>query len=67
VLDEVRLHQVVEDMVLTNLLHRAAAGGAKRRALHPAGVAGGTEDMHARLQAKAKTGDVELNKRLLLL
>lgn len=36
VLDEVGLHQVVEDVVLMNLLHRAAAGGAKRRTLHPA-------------------------------
>lgn len=53
VLNEVGLHQVVEDVVLTNPLHRAAAGGAKRRTLHPARVTGGTEDMHARLQAKA--------------
>lgn len=54
VLDEVGLHQVIEDMVLPNPFHRAAAGGAKRGALHPARVAGSTEDMHAGLQAKRK-------------
>ena len=54
-LDEVGFHQVIEDVVFTNPLHRAAAGRAKRRALHPARVAGSTKDMHARLQAKAKT------------
>ena len=53
-LDEVGLHQVVEDVVLTNPLHRAAAGGAQGGPLHPAWVAGGTEDMHAGLQAKAE-------------
>lgn len=62
-LNEVGLHQVVEDVVLPNPLHRAAAGGAERRSLHPARVAGGTEDVHARLQAKAKTKtpDLEIN------
>lgn len=52
VLDEVGLHQVVEDVVLANPLHGAAAGGAERRALHPARVAGGAEGVHARLQAE---------------
>lgn len=60
-LDEVGLHQVVEDVILMNPLHRAAAGGAKRRALHPAGVAGSTKDVHARLQAEAKTRGSEIN------
>ena len=54
VLNEVGLHQVVEDMVLTDPLHRAAAGRAKRRALHPACVAGSTEGVHTGLQAKGK-------------
>lgn len=36
VLDEVGFHQVIEDVVFTNPLHRAATGGAKRGALHPA-------------------------------
>lgn len=54
VLNEVGLHQVVQDVVLTNPLHRAAAGGAERRTLHPARVAGGAEDVHARLQAEAE-------------
>lgn len=54
VLNEVGLHEVVQDVVLTNPLHRAAAGGAERRTLHPARVAGGAEDVHARLQAEAQ-------------
>lgn len=57
-LDEVGLHQVVEDMVLTDPFHRAAAGRAKRRTLHPAGVAGSTERVHTGLQAKAKTSSL---------
>lgn len=58
-LDEVGFYQVVEDVVLTNPLHRTAAGGAKGRTLHPARVAGSTEDMHAGLQAKAKTRNLQ--------
>lgn len=53
-LDEVGLYQVVENMVFMNPLHRAAAGGAKGRALHPARIAGSTKDMHARLQTTKK-------------
>lgn len=53
-LDEICLHQVVKDVVLANPLNRTAAGGAKRRTLHPARVTGSTENMHARLQAEAK-------------
>lgn len=63
VLNEVGLHQVVEDVVLSNPLHRAATGGAKRGSLHPARVAGSTEHMHARLQAKAKKTNKK-NRRL---
>lgn len=51
-LGEVGFHQVVEDVVLSNPLHGAAAGGAEGGALHPAGVAGGAEGVHARLQAE---------------
>lgn len=65
VLDEIGLHQVIEDVVLTNPLHGAAAGGAKRRTLHPAWVAGSTEDMHARLQAKAKARHLQLNSPII--
>lgn len=54
-LEEVGLHQVVQDVVLTNPLHGAAAGGAEGGTLHPAGVAGGAEDVHARLQAEGQT------------
>lgn len=54
-LEEVGLHQVVQDVVLTNPLHGAAAGGAEGGALHPAGVAGGAEDVHAGLQAEGQT------------
>lgn len=53
-LDEVGLYQVVENVVFMNPLHRAAAGGAKGRAFHPARIAGSTEDMHARLQTTGK-------------
>lgn len=66
VLDEVGLNQVVEDVVLMNPLHRAAAGGAKRRALHPARVAGSTKDVHARLQAEAKTRGSEFNSHCIV-
>ena len=53
-LDEVGLHQVVQDVVFAYPLHRAAAGGAERGALHPAGVTGSAEHMHARLQTEAQ-------------
>ena len=36
VLQQVRLHQVVEDVVFTDALDRTAAGGAQGRPLHPA-------------------------------
>lgn len=68
VLNEVGLHKVVQDVVLTNPLHRTAAGGAERRTLHPAWVAGRAEDVHARLQAEAEplsfhfTGNVSKNR-----
>lgn len=52
VLDEVGFHQVVEDVILSDPLHGAAAGGTEGGALHPAGVAGGAEGVHARLQAE---------------
>ena len=55
-LEEVGLHQVVQDVVLADPLHRAAAGGTQRGALHPARVAGGAERVHAGLQAEG--GDV---------
>lgn len=55
VLKKVGLHQVVQDVVLTNPLHGAAAGGTERGTLHPARVAGGAEDVHARLQAEGET------------
>lgn len=55
VLDEVGLHQVVEDVVLADPLHGAAAGGTEGGALHPARVAGGAEGVHARLQAGKDT------------
>lgn len=50
---EVRLHQVIEEVVFADPLNRAAAGRAQRGALHPARVAGAAEDVHARLQAEA--------------
>ena len=53
-LDEVGLHQVVEDVILADPLHGAAAGGTKGGALHPAGVAGGAERVHAGLQAEGR-------------
>ena len=53
-LEEIGLHQVVEDVVLADPLHRAAAGGAEGGALHPAGVAGGAEGVHAGLQAAGR-------------
>lgn len=56
-LDEVGLHQVVEDVVLSNPLHGAAAGGTQAGTLHPAGVAGGAEGVHARLQAELRQTD----------
>lgn len=55
VLNEVGLHEVVQDVVLTDPLHWAAACGTERRTLHPAWVAGSTEDVHARLQAEAES------------
>lgn len=59
-LDEVGLHQVVEDVVLSNPLHGAAAGGTQAGTLHPAGVAGGAEGVHARLQAELRQTDGRL-------
>ena len=53
-LEEVGLHQVVEDVVLADPLHGAAAGGTQRGALHPARVAGGAERVHAGLQAEGR-------------
>lgn len=50
-LDKVGLHQVVEDVVLADPLYRATAGGAERRALHPARVTCSTEGVHTGLQA----------------
>lgn len=61
VLKEVGLHQVVQDVVLANPLHGAAAGGTERGTLHPARVAGGAEDVHARLQAEGETRSFHLS------
>lgn len=61
VLKEVGLHQVVQDVVLTNPLHGAAAGGTERGTLHPTRVAGGAEDVHARLQAEGETHSFHLS------
>lgn len=55
-LEEIRLHQVVEDVVLTDPLDGAAAGGAQRGALHPARVAGRAKGVHAGLQAEHGDG-----------
>lgn len=59
VLQQVRLHQVVEDVVFTDALDRTAAGGAQGRALHPARVAGSAEGVHTGLQAKGTRRAVE--------
>lgn len=56
-LEKVCLHQVVENVVFTDPLNRTAAGGTQGRALHPAGVAGRAEGVHAGLQAEGtRTG-----------
>lgn len=52
VLQQVRLHQVVEDVVFTDALDWTAAGGAQGRPLHPARVAGSAEGVHTGLQAE---------------
>ena len=56
VLQQVRLHQVVEDVVFTDALDWTAAGGAQGRPLHPARVAGSTEGVHTGLQAEGTDG-----------
>ena len=55
VLLQVGLHQVVEDVVLADPLHRAAAGGTEGGALHPARVAGSTERVHTGLETDTHT------------
>lgn len=50
-LQQVCLYQVVEDVILADPLHGAAAGRTQGGAFHPAGVAGRTEGVHAGLEA----------------
>lgn len=49
-LEQVGLHQVVEDVVLTDPLHRTATGGAEGRTLHPTRITGSAKRMHAGLK-----------------